>query len=101
MHAGEIYAIIIQQFRLWPHGQAVKTSPSHGENWGSIPHGATKKTRNRYFLLRVFSCQRYQSFVGRTETKKTSESDKQADAEHRVKFIVKSGLHSECLSNKY
>ena len=21
------------------HGQAVKTSPSHGENWGSSPHG--------------------------------------------------------------
>ena len=25
-----------------PHGQAVKTLPSHGGNWGSIPHGATK-----------------------------------------------------------
>ena len=23
------------------HGQAVKTSPSHGENWGSSPHGGT------------------------------------------------------------
>ena len=27
-----------------PHGQAVKTSPSHGGIWGSIPHGGTKKT---------------------------------------------------------
>ena len=27
----------------WPHGQAVKTLPSHGKNWGSIPHGATIK----------------------------------------------------------
>ncbi len=27
----------------WPHGQAVKTLPSHGKNWGSIPHGATKR----------------------------------------------------------
>ena len=26
-----------------PHGQAVKTSPSHGGIWGSIPHGGTKK----------------------------------------------------------
>ena len=25
-----------------PHGQAVKTSPSHGGIWGSIPHGGTK-----------------------------------------------------------
>ena len=26
------------------HGQAVKTSPSHGENWGSSPHGGVKAT---------------------------------------------------------
>ena len=25
------------------HGQAVKTSPSHGENWGSSPHGGAIK----------------------------------------------------------
>ena len=25
------------------HGQAVKTSPSHGENWGSSPHGGAKR----------------------------------------------------------
>ena len=24
------------------HSQAVKTSPSHGEDWGSIPHGGTE-----------------------------------------------------------
>ena len=27
---------------LWPHGQAVKTSPSQGGITGSIPVGATK-----------------------------------------------------------
>ena len=34
--------IIIQQVWKRPHGQAVKTSPSHGENRGSSPRGATK-----------------------------------------------------------
>ena len=29
-----------------PHGQAVKTLPSHGRICGSIPHGATKKERH-------------------------------------------------------
>ena len=29
-----------------PHGQAVKTLPSHGRICGSIPHGATKKRNN-------------------------------------------------------
>ena len=28
-------------FILWPHGQAVKTSPFHGGNSGSIPDGVT------------------------------------------------------------
>ena len=28
-------------FLLWPHGQAVKTSPFHGGNPGSIPGGVT------------------------------------------------------------
>ena len=28
-------------FKLWPHGQAVKTSPFHGGNTGSIPVGVT------------------------------------------------------------
>ena len=27
---------------IWPHGQAVKTSPFHGGNSGSIPDGVTK-----------------------------------------------------------
>ncbi len=26
----------------WPHSQAAKTSPSHGEGVGSIPAGVTK-----------------------------------------------------------
>ena len=29
------------------HGQAVKTSPSHGGIWGSIPHGGAKNNPNR------------------------------------------------------
>ena len=37
------------------HGQAVKTSPSHGENWGSSPHGGARSpTRIRYDLGRGF-----------------------------------------------
>ena len=28
-------------FKIWPHGQAVKTSPFHGGNTGSIPVGVT------------------------------------------------------------
>lgn len=43
------YAIIIKLLKR-PHGQAVKTPPSHGGNWGSIPHGATKKKGQ------VFTC---------------------------------------------
>ena len=35
-----------------PHGQAVKTSPSHGGIWGSIPHGGTKNLHN---LVQVFT----------------------------------------------
>ena len=29
----------VQQGELWLHGQAVKTSPFHGGNGGSIPPG--------------------------------------------------------------
>ena len=36
-------ALIIKDSKC-PHGQAVKTSPSHGGIWGSIPHGGTTKT---------------------------------------------------------
>ena len=35
-----------------PHGQAVKTSPSHGGIWGSIPHGGTKNLHN---FVQVFT----------------------------------------------
>ena len=31
-----------QRSRSWPHGQAVKTTPSHGVNPGSIPGQVTK-----------------------------------------------------------
>ena len=34
---------------LWPHGQAVKTSPFHGGNPGSIPGGVTSKPVNFTF----------------------------------------------------
>ncbi len=45
-----------------PHGQAVKTSPSHGGIWGSIPHGGTKKnTRYECFFIIHF----YSSFIPR------------------------------------
>lgn len=48
----KIYYIIDNDFwlpsksNLWPHRLAARTSPSHGENWGSIPHGATLKIKN-------------------------------------------------------
>ena len=29
-------------FNIWPRGQAVKTSPFHGGDMGSIPVGVTK-----------------------------------------------------------
>ena len=35
-----------QQTNKWPVGQGVKTSPSHGENTGSIPVLAAKNSEN-------------------------------------------------------
>ena len=35
------YTGLCTQTRFWPHGQAVKTSPFHGGNPGSIPGGVT------------------------------------------------------------
>ncbi len=37
---------IISAFDKRPVGQAVKTSPSHGENMGSIPVRVTKEAKN-------------------------------------------------------
>ena len=37
-----------------PHGQAVKTLPSHGRICGSIPHGATKKETTPLVVLFLF-----------------------------------------------
>ena len=37
------------------HGQAVKTSPSHGENWGSSPHGGANKVLEDRSSPRTFS----------------------------------------------
>lgn len=42
---------------LWLCGPAVKTQPSHGCYWGSIPHRVTKKEKThilRLFLFLVF-----------------------------------------------
>ena len=50
----DLCGIIHKQFRLRPHGQAVKTPPSHGGNWGSIPHGATKKTHDDFVVCFLF-----------------------------------------------
>ena len=36
---------------LRPHGQAVKTSPFHGGNTGSIPVGVTEKDSQKRVLL--------------------------------------------------
>ena len=33
----------------WPHGQAVKTPPFHGDNMGSSPVGVTSNNLNRTF----------------------------------------------------
>ena len=53
-----------------PHGQAVKTSPSHGGIWGSIPHGGTTKTSPRrtcfYFTPMGNSTLRVRNSVART-----------------------------------
>ena len=37
------YQKILPIFDIWPHGQAVKTSPFHGGIRGSIPLEATRK----------------------------------------------------------
>ena len=44
MHSPQQYDIIVNGHcdsggRIWPRGQAVKTSPFHGGNTGSIPVG--------------------------------------------------------------
>ena len=36
--------LFIKLQHIWPHGQAVKTSPFHGGNPGSIPGGVTRLT---------------------------------------------------------
>lgn len=56
LHPYAFYAIITRQTahatNARPHGQAVKTSPSHGGIWGSIPHEGTKKgSRSCFFSL--------------------------------------------------
>ena len=47
MHSPQQYDIIVNGHcdsggRIWPRGQAVKTSPFHGGNTGSIPVGVTE-----------------------------------------------------------
>ena len=47
------FAIIIFVVKTWPVGQEVKTSPSHGENTGSIPVQAVRKP-SIYAVFRTF-----------------------------------------------
>ena len=37
---------------VWPHGQAVKTSPFHGGNTGSIPVGVIYHSDNRSIVAK-------------------------------------------------
>ena len=50
LHFGKKYCIVIKRqlsdTKEWLVGQAVKTSPSHGENRGSIPLLAVFENRN-------------------------------------------------------
>ena len=39
------------RYHIWPHRQAVKTSPFHGEVSGSNPLGVTNLNQNRYTIL--------------------------------------------------
>ena len=39
---------------VWPHGQAVKTTPSHGVIRGSIPRGVTIKKHSNHQRLECF-----------------------------------------------
>ena len=65
LHPYAFYAIITRQTahaaNARPHGQAVKTSPSHGGIWGSIPHEGTKKRQQKLlFSLPRQGCQKRQ-----------------------------------------
>ena len=53
------YQKILPIFDIWPHGQAVKTSPFHGAIRGSIPLQATKEN----FTLGLKSRQRFDDFL--------------------------------------
>ena len=46
---------IIAESMTWPLSQTAKTSPSHGEDMGSIPVGVTKK-RTHCFCSAFFLC---------------------------------------------
>ena len=53
---------------LWPRGQAVKTSPFHGGNTGSIPVGVTKKTESFVQSFFTFNLQYFALYVKMQET---------------------------------
>ena len=60
-------------FFIWFHGQAVKTSPSHGENRGSIPLGTvhTRSEKISFFvkinkLLNLYFVSAFQIHCPRT-----------------------------------
>ena len=51
--------ILLSSVDRRPHGQAVKTSPSHGEISGSIPLGATRRIAvYKFFLIDRYFCAR-------------------------------------------
>lgn len=45
---------------MWPHGQAVKTSPFHGGIVGSIPAGVTNIINKTNVIVRLFLFYFYQ-----------------------------------------
>ena len=49
------YDIISHADKTWPFGQAAKTSPSHGENGGSIPPRVTKAPKALVFGALLFT----------------------------------------------
>ena len=57
LHSPQQYDIIANGHcdsggRIWPRGQAVKTSPFHGGNTGSIPVGVTyMKQKHHVFTI--------------------------------------------------
>ena len=50
-HILAVYKNIRGNFNIWLRGQAVKTSPFHGGNTGSIPVGVTEKSEKDFSTI--------------------------------------------------